>query len=95
VKLFCMLFCVQDLYQHISFHSEQHKERITMSSSEDEEGNEKAKVLLRLLIRSCKELIATSSESETPRPNNLEAKGLWIYSSMYASSFRYRRFIDN
>ena len=57
-----------------------------MSSSEDEgEGNDKAKVLLGLLIRSCKELIATSSESETPRPNNLEAKGLWIYSSMYIS----------
>ena len=42
MKLFCMLFCVQDLYQHISFHSEQHKERITMSSSEDEEGNDEA-----------------------------------------------------
>ena len=56
-----------------------------MSSSEDEEGNEKAKVLIRLLIRSCKELIATSSESETSRPNNLEAKGLWIYSSKYIS----------
>ena len=85
MKLFCMLFCVHVLYQHISLHSDQHKERITMSSSEDEEGNMRAKVLLQLLTKSCKELLATSSGSETPRPKNLEAKGLWIYSSMFIS----------
>ena len=86
MKLFCMLFCVQFLYQHISLHSDLHKERFTMSSSEDEgEGNERAKVLLQLLTKSCKELLATSSGSETPRPKNLEAKGLWIYSSMFIS----------
>ena len=61
-----------------------------MSSSEDEgEGNQRAKVLLQLLTRSCKELLATSSKSETPRPKNLEAKGLWIYFSIFILYLKY------
>ena len=57
-----------------------------MSSSEDEgEGNGRAKVLLGLLTRSCKELLATASASEAPISETLEAKGLWIYSSKYIS----------
>ena len=57
-----------------------------MSSSEDEgEGNGRAKVMIGLLTRSCKALLDTAIASEEPISENLEAKGLWIYSSKYIS----------
>lgn len=53
-----------------------------MSSSEDEvEGNRRAKIMIGLLIRSCKALLDKAIASEEPIPENLEAKGLCIYSS--------------
>jgi len=51
-----------------------------MSSSDDEgEGNRRAKVMIGLLRRSCKELLDTALASEEPISEYLEAKGLWLF----------------
>ena len=47
-----------------------------MSSSEDEEGgNGRAKVLMKLLIRTCKELLESAAASEVPVTETLKIKG--------------------
>ena len=47
-----------------------------MSSSEDEEGgNGRAKALMNLLTRSCKDLLEIASASEVPVPQTLKIKG--------------------
>ena len=47
-----------------------------MSSSEDEEGNGRAKILVNLLSRSCKELLQAASSNEVPDPQSLKDQGI-------------------
>ena len=48
----------------------------TMSSSEgEEEENERAQILVKLLKRSCKELLETAQASKDPFPETLNGKG--------------------